>query len=140
MNDYRCKTKEQLCKLLEAAEEEDNNPNWERGWVRHDLPPDREGLIAAFHDQCMVDPMHIVHVNTMAEDVAVRSQQRVYLVMTVTRWHLLLFARATMARTTSRKTGAMPTTSSLATTTRTGRGTWWGAREGKGRRCGGPRR
>ena len=89
---YRCHSQAQRRELFAKAAA-DGRENPEEGWVRGiAAPEDRRGLIAMFHAQCMLTEEHVGQVNKMAEAIAVRTQQRVYIVGTETRWHLLLFA------------------------------------------------
>jgi len=92
MKDYRLMTEERLRARIEEAEREGKADRWEDGYVRSGLPSDRKGLIAAFHSQCMLDKAHCTQINSMAEAIARRTKQRVYLVGTESGWHLLLFA------------------------------------------------
>jgi len=92
MNDYR-ENENRLRELLEEAGRAGRVVDlyWEEGYVRAGWPPDRKGLIAAFHAQCMIDDND--RIANMAKAIAKRTKQRVYTVMTMSRWYLLLFAR-----------------------------------------------
>jgi hypothetical protein len=86
MKDYRLLTEKQLRARVDGDPEA-----WKAGYVRSRMPSDRKGLIAAFHAQLMLDDEHCAQVNKMAEDIARRTKQRVYVVGTTGGWHLLLF-------------------------------------------------
>lgn len=65
-------------------------PSHFHGYVRGGLPADRKGLIVILHDLIMVQG-GTAFWNEMAADVARQTGQRVYIIMTEQRWHMMLF-------------------------------------------------
>lgn len=67
------------------------NPSHFFGYVSDGLPGDREGLIAVMHDLILAKGGTLFW-NEMAANIAKQTGQRVYIIMTETRWHMMLFA------------------------------------------------
>lgn len=88
MDDYRIQDENDLLCVVEA-----NAPaSWRRTHVWGDLPPDRRGLIAAFHPQCLLQPDWVGWINRIAEGVARSTGQVVFHIMASNSgWNLLLF-------------------------------------------------
>lgn len=95
MNDFRVTTDEQFREVLKAAEASTppvDYPACMRGLVRGPMPEDRRGLLAVMHDQCMRTDEQMARHHLLAMELAKQTGQRVYMVYTTGRWHLLLLA------------------------------------------------
>lgn len=86
MNDFRIRDMEHLRDVLEEGGNEAL-----RTYVRGDLPPDRRGLIAVYHPLLEYTGDFLEHINEVAKWIARSQGRRVFVVMTESRWRLLLF-------------------------------------------------
>jgi len=94
VKDYRFNSQDDLKTFLTAAEAADPNASYSAcisGYSWGGPPADRKGLIAILHDQCTIDGQY-ARFHDLAQQVAKQTGQRVYMVYTTGRWHLLLFA------------------------------------------------
>lgn len=111
MKDYRLTTRAAVLARYEEDRKEHNWPTghidtWTdrdaaaravghdpmQGYVRGPFPGDRQGLIAAMHALFMVDQPAEFDWHKKAELMAKKTGQKVFVVMTEARWHLMLFS------------------------------------------------
>lgn len=111
MKDYRLTTRDDVLARFEEDRKEHNWPTghidtWtdreaaaraanhdpRHGYARGPFPSDRKGLIAVMHPLFMVDQPSEFDWHKKAELIAKKTGQKVFVVMTEARWHLMLFS------------------------------------------------
>ena len=85
MNDFRIRGMAHLRAIIEEGKSAIET------YVRAGLPPDRKGLIAVYHPLLEYTGRFLEQVSDVAKLIAMEQQQTVFVVMTETRWRLLLF-------------------------------------------------
>ncbi len=112
MKDYRVRTRAETEAYFEQVRKDNNWPrghvdDWDapeevkaaaRAWlpfaghVRSDMPSDRRGLIAVVHDIFVADQPAEFDWHKKAKLIAKKTGQKVFVVMTTGRWHMMLFS------------------------------------------------
>jgi hypothetical protein len=87
MNNYRIRDIAHARQIIEEGESEKAI----NVYVRDNLPPDRKGLIAVYHPLIEYTGDFLDHIHRAAEAIAMEHKRPVFMVMTETRWRLILF-------------------------------------------------